>query len=129
MDLANYFNKTEGLGVLATADCEGNVDVAVYARPHVMDDGSLAFIMRQGVSYHNVTANPKAAYLFVEKDHGYKGIRLYITRTREEIDPDLIARLRRRHPGSGEPSAEEARLVIFRVDRTRPLTGDSHQQA
>ncbi len=127
MDLANYFENTEGLGVLATADADGNIDAAIYGRPHIMDDGALAFIMRQRLSYHNVMANPKAAYLFVEKGPGYKGIRLYLTKVRQETDPDLIDRLRRGHHGktTAEPADEEARLVIFQIDYTRPLTGDS----
>jgi len=126
MDLANYFESTEGHGVLATADADGNVDAALYARPHVLEDGTVGLIMRERVSYHNVTANPKVAYLFLEKGPGYKGIRLYMTMLREETDPTLIAELRRRPHGSGsEPSGEEARLVIFQVDHTRPLTGGS----
>jgi hypothetical protein len=35
MSLTEYFLTTEGVGVLGTADVEGNVDMAVYARPHV----------------------------------------------------------------------------------------------
>ena len=42
MDLGEYFEKNEGLGVLATADAQGNVDAAIYARPHVMDEGTSA---------------------------------------------------------------------------------------
>ena len=45
MNLGEYFEKKKGLGVLATADSEGKVDVAVYARPHMMDDETVAFIM------------------------------------------------------------------------------------
>jgi hypothetical protein len=42
MDLKDYFEKTSGLGVLATADSNGLVDMAVYARPNVMEDGVVA---------------------------------------------------------------------------------------
>jgi hypothetical protein len=125
MDLFEYFENTEGLGVLATADADGNVDVALYGRPHALEDGTVGLIMRERLSYHNLTANPKAAYLFMENGPGYKGKRLYMTMVREETDPALIASIRRGHHGRSEPAAEEARLVIFQVDHTRPLTGDS----
>jgi hypothetical protein len=46
MDLKEYFDDTKGVGVLATADGEGKVDAAIYARPHFMEDGTLAVIMR-----------------------------------------------------------------------------------
>ena len=46
MELKEYFESAKGVGILATADSKGHVDVAVYSRPHFMEDGSLAFIMR-----------------------------------------------------------------------------------
>ena len=42
MELKDYFDSTEGIGVLATADVNGKVNSAIYARPNVMEDGSLA---------------------------------------------------------------------------------------
>jgi hypothetical protein len=126
MELYDYFENTKGTGVLATADAEGHVDAALYASPHVLKDGTVAFIMRQRLSYHNVTANPKAAYLFLEEGSDRKGIRLYMTKLLEETDPDLIAQLRRKlHDASAEPPGADARMVVFQVDLTRPLTGDA----
>jgi hypothetical protein len=34
MNQFDYFENTEGTCVLATSDNNGNVDVAIYARPH-----------------------------------------------------------------------------------------------
>ncbi|NIS75592.1 MAG: pyridoxamine 5'-phosphate oxidase family protein, partial [Deltaproteobacteria bacterium] len=53
MELKEYFENTEGTGVLATADKDGRVDAAIYSRPHILDDGSAAFVMRdrrQGIA-------------------------------------------------------------------------------
>ncbi|MDX2454834.1 pyridoxamine 5'-phosphate oxidase family protein, partial [Desulfosarcina sp.] len=84
MNHKTYFEETKGMGVLSTADGEGRVNAAVYARPHVMDDGSLAFVMRDRLSHNNLQSNPRAAYLFREEGPGYKGIRLHLTKTHEE---------------------------------------------
>ena len=65
-----YFSSTSGKGVLSTSDSSGNVDSAVYAKPHFMDDGSLAFIMRDRLTHANLTSNPKAVYLFIEDGKG-----------------------------------------------------------
>jgi len=46
MELKEYFENTEGSGILSTADSDGKVDAAIYARPHFMDDGTVALIMR-----------------------------------------------------------------------------------
>jgi hypothetical protein len=51
MDLKSYFEEVGGRGVLATADSEGKVDVAVYSSPHVMGDDIVAFIMRERLTH------------------------------------------------------------------------------
>jgi hypothetical protein len=86
MDLQEYFEKHKGSGILATADADGNVDLAVYARPHVNDDETLAFIMRDRLSHQNLQSNPRAAYIFLEEGRSYRGKRLYLTRSSEETD-------------------------------------------
>ncbi|NNL77836.1 MAG: pyridoxamine 5'-phosphate oxidase family protein, partial [Desulfobacterales bacterium] len=58
MELKEYFANIEGTGILATADGEGRVDAAVYARPHFMEDGTIAMIMRDRLTHHNLQSNP-----------------------------------------------------------------------
>jgi hypothetical protein len=129
MDLKNYFENHKGLGVLATADEQGRVDVAVYARPHVTDDETVSFIMADRLSHTNLQSNPQAAYLFHEKGPGYEGVRLHLTKTGEETSPTKIQEVRRRTTPDickGE-EAEQRFLVTFRVDRVRPLIGDGEE--
>ena len=123
MNLSDYFKNTEGTGVLATADSNGNVDIALYARPHAIDEQTVAFIMNEHLSYKNLTSNPKAAYLFLEKGPGYKGKRLYLTKTREETDVELIESMRRRKTDKYQESDSKKYLVYFSVDKIRPLVG------
>ena len=124
MDLLTYFETTKGLGVLSTADGEGNVDSAVYARPHILEDGTLALIMRDRLSHHNLESNPKAAYLFVEEGPGYKGKRFFLTKVGEEADQEKIHSFRRRSSKDSETGSSEAKfLVYFRIDKELPLIG------
>ena len=81
MSLADYFENTKGLGVLATSDSDGNVDIAIYSRPYVIDETTIAFSMLERLSYANIQSNPRAAYLFMERGEGYVGKRLYLTKT------------------------------------------------
>jgi hypothetical protein len=121
MDLKNYFENTKGRGVLATADSDGKVDAAVYSRPHVMDSDTVAFIMRDRLTHHNLQSNPHAAYLFMEAGGGYEGKRLFLTKTREEQDTELAYKLRRRkYPDDRQ---DPLFLVFFRVDKILPLIG------
>jgi hypothetical protein len=124
MDLKEYFENTKGLGVIATADTDGRVDAAVYARPHVMEDGLLAFIMRDRTTHANTRANPHVTFLFKEEGPGYKGKRLYLTKVREEENAELIERISRRSYLAEKNSKEAKFLVYFKVDKERPLIGD-----
>ena len=124
MDLHDYFENTQGLGILATADSQGKVDAAIYARPHVTDETTVAFIMREHLTHQNLQSNPHAAYLFLEKGPRYPGKRLYLTKLREETDPALIDSLRRRTPKISREDASKERVVYFRIDRIRPLVGN-----
>ena len=123
MNQSEYFENTAGTGVLATADIEGNVDVAIYAKPHVIDENTIAFIMNERLSYQNITSNPKAAYLFLEDCPGYKGKRLYLTKIKEETDKALIDSMRRK---SDKHQAVDSNkhLVYFSVDKIRALVGE-----
>jgi hypothetical protein len=124
MTLREYFADRAGTGVLATADAEGRVDAAVYSAPHVMEDGTVAFIMRERLTHHNVMENPSATYLFLEEGPRHRGVRLFLRRLREDSDPDLIAGMIRRHL---EPELDRQKgpkhAVFFEVDRVLPLIG------
>ncbi len=126
MNLNNYFETTTGMGVLATANADGIVNAAVYARPHIINTETVAFIMGERKSYANINSNPHAAYLYKEDGPGYKGMRLYLTRTHIETDRDSIESVRRaKHARTVESGKEPAKyLVYFHIDEIRPLVGD-----
>ena len=94
MNIKDYFEKNKGLGVLSTADGNGIVNLAVYARPHSMEDGP-----------------------------GYHGKRLYLTRIREEENSELISSLSRRTYASDKDRRESKFLVFFKLEKERPLVG------
>jgi len=124
MNLKDYFDNTEGTGILATADAQGKVDAAIYARPQVLEDGSLAFIMLDRLSHHNLQSNPHAAYLFLEVGGRYQGVRLFLEKLGEETDPELIANYPHHCPvPEGSPAGEQKFFVTFRVTRMLKVLG------
>jgi hypothetical protein len=127
VDLAAYFENTKGTGVLATSDSEGNVDVAIYARPYVIDDETIAFSMLERLSYANIEANPKAAYLFIERGEGYTGKRLYLSKTGEETDPERVKELKKKHSKIFSPDQINRHIVYFKVEKIRVLVGDKEE--
>lgn len=123
MDLKAYFDKFKGMGVLSTSDDQGNVNSAIYSRPHVFDDGTIAFIMRNRLSHHNLQSNSNAAYLFRQEGRGYEGVRLVLSKLREEKDSELLYQLRRRRYDAGPDESDPKYLVFFKVEEKRPLVG------
>lgn len=127
MLLSEYFEKAQGRGVMATADSAGRPTAAVYARPHFFGEDSVAFIMADRLMHYNLQSNPHAVYLFMESGEAYAGRRLYLTKTREEVNSPLIEELRRRCPAEGGKPESTRYLVHFSVDRVLPLVGDGEQ--
>lgn len=124
MQPKDYLAQTKGVGVLSTADSAGKVDAAIYAKPHFMDDGTVAFIMRERLTHHNLAENPYAVYLFVEEGHGYKGLRLYLKKLREDTDAELVRKMTRRCLSPEEDEAKGPKfLVYFAVEKMLNLIG------
>ena len=122
MSLRDYFDTVKGLGVLSTADSDGQVDAAIYARPHFMEDGTMAFVMRDRLSHHNLQSNPHAMYLFKEEGSGYKGKRLFMSKLKEEENTEMLESLRRKKDVYG--NGADRFLVFFKLDKQLPLVGD-----
>ncbi|MBF0330510.1 MAG: pyridoxamine 5'-phosphate oxidase family protein [Candidatus Omnitrophica bacterium] len=130
MDLKSYFATTKGTGVLSTADKLGYVDAAIYGRPHLLDDGRVAFIMADRLSHKNLQDNPRACYLFKEEGEGYQGKRLYVKKSSETDDQDKIAQLRRGHHGPCCKEASEKKyLVYFDIEKELPLVGGAEKSS
>jgi|SRR5208337_4575472 len=114
MSIAEYFENTRGQGILATADKDGNVDAAVYAKPKILDENTIAFIMRDRLTHANVKLNSQACYVFVEKERGgYRGLRLYLTKLYEEEDSERLYALRRADHKAIHETGEEKRSSFY----------------
>ena len=120
-NLKEYFESNKGSGVLATADSSGKVDAAIYSRPHFLEEGTLAFIMRDRLTHHNLQSNPHATFLFMEDGPGYNGKRLFLKKVREESNPELIRKIKRRK--YTDDNEEPRFLVYFTLDKELPLIG------
>ena len=124
MNLKEYFAEHTGAGVLATADKNGIVNTAIYARPHVFDKSTLAFIMRDRLSRKNLLENGHASYLFHESGGTYKGVRLRLKLIGESTDHELLSNVSRSHGGERDIPADEPRfLVRFSLEKCFSLIG------
>jgi hypothetical protein len=118
--LAEYFKNTTGTSILSTADAEGVVNSAVYARPRFFPDGRVAFIMLDHLNHANLQSNPRAAYLFIEDGKGYEGVRLHLKKVTEEQNTEQVKKCLEER-GKGKFFNQTCFLVFFEVERILPL--------
>jgi len=124
MKLKDYFEQKIGISILSTADRDGKLTTAIYSKPHVLEDNTAAFIMRERLTYHNLQTNPHAAFMFIEESAGYQGIRLFLKKIREDNDSELIAKMTRRNLTPEQDKQKGPKhLVIFSVEMILPLIG------
>jgi hypothetical protein len=123
LDLKEYFQNTQGISILATADAEGRVDAAIYSRPYMLDDDTLAFIMADRLTRKNLQSNPFAAFLFLESTETYEGKRLFLTKIKEgtgEEETDEV--LKQKYEKACQEYKEDILyLVYFKIDKVVPL--------
>ena len=122
MDAKEYFSNVNGKGFLATANAQGEINIAVYSRPQVQQDGTFVFGMTDRLTHTNLQENTRAVYAFAE-ERGFGGRRFYLHKTKEETSGPLLEEIRKMtdkyvHPGAGKLVKF---IVHFRVDRELPL--------
>lgn len=122
MKLAEHF-EDGGMGVMATAGGNGEVNTAVYAVPHVIDDETVAWGMTEGRTHRYATENPRASYLYFSPGGKGKGVRLTLEVKNIETAGKLLEKIRARASGIVNPQAGAAvkYVAYFRVVETRPL--------
>jgi hypothetical protein len=118
--LPEYFQTTTGTSILSTADAEGRVNSAVYARPRFFPDGRIAFIMLDHLSHANLQSNPHASYLFIQEGKGYEGVRLHLTKVAEEGNSERVKQALEGR-GKGKFFEQTCFLVFFEIDKLMPL--------
>jgi hypothetical protein len=122
MKLSELF-KEAGHGVIATSNTQGEVNVAVYATPHVVDDSILAWGMTEGRTYNNIMENPRAAYLYMYVGAGYAGARLGLKLKGIENSGEMLDVIKARTLEIVGAAAAEAvkHVAYFTVVEIRPL--------
>ncbi|MBN2964330.1 pyridoxamine 5'-phosphate oxidase family protein [Sulfurospirillum sp. T05] len=122
MDLHYFFENNTGTGVLSTANQKGEVNSALFARPHVEHDLAM-FICLKRKNLENLQQNPYASYLFRVDGKGYEGVRLTLLLQEIKDDDILAEKLRRRHT----KTEEKAYILVFKILKVLPLVGGQEE--
>ena len=75
------FNKRPRVGTLSTSNKSGDVDVAVFGSPQMVDENTVVMGIGQNRTFQNLQENPKAVFIVMEPGEtlmDWKGCRVYL---------------------------------------------------
>jgi hypothetical protein len=125
-ELMELFNKYPRIGALATANKEGDVNVAVFGSPHMVDENTVIMGIGENRSYRNLQRNPKAVFIVMEPGEtvmDWKGARVYLEATDLETEGEFYDRIKQNiAKASGEQASKMIQAAIrFKIIEVRAI--------
>src|SRR5512135_52797 len=96
--LMEYFNKQPRLGVLSTANKEGQVNSAYFGSPRMIDETTIIMSLAKNRTFANLQENPNACYLIMEPGKimpEWKGVRIYLEMKECQTSGDKVDMMRK----------------------------------
>jgi hypothetical protein len=126
MDVMELFNKEARIGTLSTANRKGEVNVAVFGSPRMIDENTVIMGIGRNRSFRNLQENPQAAFIVVEPGKtvmDWKGARVYLEALDIESGGGFFEEVK---AGIAKASGKEAAAMIhaavrFRITEVRPI--------
>ncbi|MEE9420149.1 MAG: pyridoxamine 5'-phosphate oxidase family protein [Desulfatiglandaceae bacterium] len=125
-ELTTLFNKRPRIGSLSTANGKGEVNVAVFGSPQMIDENTVVMGIGKNRTFMNLQENPKAVFIVMEPGKtlaDWKGARVYLEALDIETGggfydqiKDNIAKV------AGKETAQMIHAAIrFKITEVRPL--------
>ena len=120
------FNQASRIGALATANKTGQVDVAVFGSPRMIDEDTVIMAIGDNRSFRNLQENPKASFIVIEPGGApmeWGGARIYLEVDSFERYGELLDSFRENiRKMAGDRSANAIVAAIrFKITEVRPL--------
>jgi hypothetical protein len=126
MDVMELFNKEPRIGTLSTANRKGEVNVAVFGSPRMIDENTVIMGIGRNRSFRNLQENPLAVFIVVEPGKtvmDWKGARVYLEAVEIESGGGFFDEVK---AGIAKAAGKEAAAMIhaavrFRITEVRPI--------
>lgn len=120
------FNKRPRIGTLSTSNKNGDVNVAVFGSPQMIDEETIVMGIGNNRSLGNLKENPKAVFIVMEPGKTtpeWKGYRIYLKADTIEIEGPLVGEMKSKIVAvAGEAAAERVRAAIrFKITEVRGI--------
>ena len=125
-EVMELFNKYPRIGALATANKEGDVNVAVFGSPQMVDENTVIMGIGENRSYRNLQRNPKAVFIVMEPGEtvmDWKGARVYLEATDLETKGKFYDHVKQNiAKAAGEQAARMIQAAIrFKITEVRAI--------
>jgi hypothetical protein len=124
--LLEIFNKSPRIGTLSTANAQGDVNVAVFGSPQMIDENTVVMGIGKNRSYSNLKENPKAVFIVMEPGKtvlDWKGARVYLEVLAIETGGGFYDQIRDNiAKAAGEQAAKMIHAAVrFKITGVRPI--------
>jgi len=125
-EVMELFNKIPRIGSLSTANRKGEVNVAVFGSPQMIDENTVIMGIGQNRSFGNLQENPKAVFIVVEPGEtamDWKGARVYLEAMEIETGGGFYEQIKEdiaKSAGKGAADMIHA-AVRFKITEVRPI--------
>ena len=124
--LLEIFNKRPRIGTLSTANAQGDVNVAVFGSPQMIDENTVVMGIGENRSFRNLRENPKAVFIVLEPGEtvmDWKGARVYLEALAIETGGGFYDMIRDNiAKAAGEQAAKMIHAAIrFKITEVRPI--------
>ena len=125
-ELMELFNKRPRIGSLSTANSKGEVNVAVFGSPQMVDENTVVMGIGKNRSFQNLKENPKAVFIVVEPGKtvmDWKGARVYLEATDITAEGGLLNQVKENITKAvGKQAADMIYAAIrFKITEVRPI--------
>ena len=125
-ELMALFNKYPRIGTLSTANHEGDVNVAVFGSPRMIDESTVVMGIGENRSFRNLQRNPKGVFMVMEPGEtvmDWKGARVYLEATDMETEGRFYDQIKRDIAKVAGPQAADMihAAVRFKITEVRPI--------
>ena len=130
--LLEIFNKQPRIGTLSTANTQGDVNVAVFGSPQMIDENTVVMGIGENRSFRNLRENPKAVFIVMEPGDtimDWKGARVYLEALAIETGGGFYDQIRDNiAKAAGEQAAKMIHAAVrFKINDVRPIVELSHE--
>ena len=125
-EVMELFNKRPRIGTLSTADRKGEVNVAVFGSPQMIDENTVVMGMGTNRSFRNLRENPNAVFIVMEPGKtpmDWKGARVYLEAMAIESGGGFFDQIKENiEKAVGKAAAGMIHAAIrFRITEVRPI--------